>query len=111
MKRARVSTCAGECPVQRALEILDGKWTLLILRELLDGTRRFGELRRATGGVNPKTLSDRLRTLEEHDVLQRQVFAEVPPRVEYTLTVKGRELAPVIAALGDWGRNWTRAEP
>lgn len=110
MKRAKVSMCGGECPVQRALELLDGKWTLLVLRELLGGTKRFGELRRNIGGVNPKTLSDRLRTLEAHDIVRREVFAEVPPRVEYTLTVKGREVAPVIDALGGWGRAWTRAE-
>jgi DNA-binding HxlR family transcriptional regulator len=108
MKRATISTCGGECPVQRSLEILDGKWTLLVLRELLAGTKRFGQLRRAIGDVNPKTLADRLRTLEEHHVLRRHVYAEVPPRVEYTLTDKGRALAPVIEALGRWGKTWTR---
>jgi DNA-binding HxlR family transcriptional regulator len=105
-----ISTCGGECPVQRALEVLDGKWTVLVLRELLGGTKRFGELRRAIGAVNPKTLSDRLRHLEEHQILRREVFAEVPPRVEYTLTAKGRALAPVVQALGTWGQSWTRAE-
>ncbi len=110
MKRATISTCDGACPVQRSLEILDGKWTLLVLRELLTGTKRFGELRRAVGEVNPKTLTDRLRVLEGHDILQRQVFEEVPPRVEYTLTEKGRALAPVIQSLAVWGSKWTRAE-
>jgi DNA-binding HxlR family transcriptional regulator len=106
-----ISTCGGECPVQRSLEILDGKWTLLVLRELLGGTKRFGELRRAVGDVNPKTLADRLRLLEQHQVLRRRVFAEVPPRVEYALTEKGAALAPVIQALADWGLAWTRPRP
>jgi DNA-binding HxlR family transcriptional regulator len=96
--------------VQRSLEILDGKWTLLILRELIGGTKRFGEVRRAIDDLSPKTLTDRLRALEQHDILRREVFAEVPPRVEYTLTEKGRALAPVMQALAAWGAKWTRAE-
>jgi len=96
--------------VQRSLEVIEGKWTLLILRELLGGTKRFGELRRAIDDVNPKTLTDRLRTLEQHAILQRELFPEIPPRVEYTLTEKGRALAPVLQALAMWGTQWTRAE-
>ena len=104
----KISVCEGECPIQRSMEILEGKWTLLILRDLLGGTRRFGELRRSLGNVNPKTLSDRLHLLEEHSVLTRKVYAEVPPRVEYTLTEKGRALQNVVSALAKWGSQWTR---
>ncbi len=110
MKRATISTCGGACPVQRSLEVIEGKWTLLILRELLGGTKRFGELRRAIDDVNPKTLTDRLRMLEEHDILRRELFAQIPPRVDYSLTEKGRALAPVLQALAAWGSRWTRAE-
>jgi DNA-binding HxlR family transcriptional regulator len=109
MARGKISTCAGECPVQRSLEILDGKWTLLVLRTLLGGgTLRFGEIRRAIDGLNPKTLSERLQLLEKHGMLRRHVYAEVPPRVEYTLTEKGLALGPVLQALAAWGQRWTR---
>jgi DNA-binding HxlR family transcriptional regulator len=107
MPRARISRCDGACPVLRAVTILDGKWTLLILRDLLQGTRRFGELRRSLDGLSPRTLAERLRTLEREDVVTRRVYAEVPPRVEYTLTTKGRALAPVLEALGAWGSRWS----
>jgi DNA-binding HxlR family transcriptional regulator len=93
------------CPIERAVNILDGKWTLLILRELFLGTRRFGELRFALAGVSPKTLTDRLRALERQGVLKRTVFPEIPPRVEYALTKRGRNALPVIEALRDWGET------
>ena len=96
-----------ECTVERALAVIDGKWTTLILRDLLSGTRRFGELRSSLGGISPKTLTDRLRALEEQGVLSRQVFPEIPPRVEYTLTAKGRALGGVVHALAEWGAAWT----
>ena len=98
--------CHDDCPVKKALDVLDGKWTLLILRDLLAGTRRFGELRQALGGINPKTLSDRLRALEAHGGLTRHVYAEVPPRVEYSLTKKGQSLRGVIEALAVWSGRW-----
>lgn len=88
----------------RAVDVLDGKWTILVVRDLLGGTRRFSELRRSLGGVSPKTLTDRLRSLERHGLVERHVYAEVPPRVEYQLTPAGRTLEPVLAALADWGR-------
>lgn len=96
-----------ECTVERALDVIDGKWTTLILRDLLSGTRRFGELRASLNGVSPKTLTDRLRDLEQRGVLTRQVFPEIPPRVEYTLTEKGRALGSVVRALAEWGAEWT----
>ena len=107
MPRAKISRCDGACPVLRAVTVLDGKWTLLILRDLLQGTRRFGELRRSLDGLSPRTLAERLRALEREDVVTRRVFAEVPPRVDYTLTAKGRALAPILDALGAWGTRWT----
>ena len=91
------------CPIQRSVRALDGKWTLLILRELFDDTRRYGELLSALPGVSPKTLTERLRTLEAQGLVGRHVYAEVPPRVEYSLTALGRSLQPVMDALRQWG--------
>ena len=98
--------CAEEsCPVTRAVHVLGGKWTMLVIRDLLDGTRRFSELRSSLAGISPKTLADRLRDLEQHGLVERAIYAEIPPRVEYTLTAKGHTLEPVIGALAAWGRN------
>jgi len=98
--------CAEEtCPVARAVRVLDGKWTMLVIRDLLSGTRRFSELRASLAGISPKTLADRLRDLEQNGLVDRVSYAEIPPRVEYTLTAKGRTLEPVIGALADWGRG------
>jgi DNA-binding HxlR family transcriptional regulator len=95
--------CAEEtCPVARAMEVLDGKWTVLVIRELLVGVRRFSELRAALVGISPKTLTDRLRMLEQRGLVRRSIYAEVPPRVEYELTDAGRGLEPVLAALAAW---------
>ena len=87
-----------------AVRVLDGKWTMLVIRDLLAGTRRFSELRASLAGISPKTLTDRLRDLEQNGLVQRISYAEIPPRVEYSLTEKGRTLEPVIGALADWGR-------
>jgi DNA-binding HxlR family transcriptional regulator len=96
--------CRDEtCPVARAVRILDGKWTMLLIRDLLGGTRRFSELRASLTGISPKTLTDRLRALEDHGLVRRVMYAEIPPRVEYTLTDEGHRLRPVIAALSTWG--------
>jgi DNA-binding HxlR family transcriptional regulator len=98
--------CAEEsCPVARAVRVLDGKWTMLVIRDLLGGTRRFSELRASLAGISPKTLTDRLRELEQHGLVERVIYAEIPPRVEYSLTSRGRTLEPVISALADWGRG------
>lgn len=96
-----------ECTVERALAVIDGKWTTLLLRDLLGGTRRFGQLRASLPGISPKTLTDRLRDLERHGVLTRTIYAEIPPRVDYTLTDKGQALGSVVSAMADWGRDWT----
>lgn len=96
------------CPVERALKTVGGKWTMLILRDLLQGPRRFGELRRSLGDVSPKTLSQRLRELEAEGILERTVYPEVPVRVVYQLTRKGESLQEVIEALRHWGESWPR---
>src|SRR3954470_887 len=93
----------GSCPVSRALDVIEGKWTILVVRDLLGGTKRFSELRRSLVGISPKTLTDRLRGLEANGLVQRQVLGEVPPRVEYTRPPAGRPLEPVLAALSGWG--------
>ena len=98
------SECVDEtCPVARAVAVLDGRWTVLVLRDLLRGTRRFSELRASLVGISPKTLTDRLRSLEEEGMVERRYHREIPPRVEYSLTAKGREVEPVIEALAAWG--------
>jgi DNA-binding HxlR family transcriptional regulator len=94
------------CPVCRTAEIVCGKWTLLVIRDLAEGRSRFCELERSLHGISPRTLSLRLRALEEEGIVERQTFPEVPPRVEYALTEKGRALAPLIEDMRTYGRTW-----
>ncbi len=96
---------AGACPVAHTVGILGGKWTLLIVRELLGGPKRFGALATGLGTVNPKTLTERLRLLEQQGIVDRTAYAEMPPRVEYALTARGRTLEPVLGALWRWGAD------
>ncbi len=96
----------SECPVCCTAEIIAGKWTLLVIRDLSDRSRRFCELERSLDGISPRTLSLRLRLLEEHGILDRHTYPEVPPRVEYELTEKGRELIPLITAMRSYGERW-----
>jgi DNA-binding HxlR family transcriptional regulator len=98
------------CPVCRTAEIVCGKWTLLVIRDLADGRSRFCELERSLEGISPRTLSLRLRALEEQGVVERQTFPEVPPRVEYALTTKGRALVPLIEDMRTYGRDWLCGE-
>jgi DNA-binding HxlR family transcriptional regulator len=108
MARPAVDECGDvACPVSRTLAVLDGKWTILVVRDLLTGTKRFTELRQSLGAVSPKTVTDRLRSLEAAGLIERHVYAEVPPRVEYTLTDVGRTLEPVLQALSAWGMAHT----
>ena len=93
----------AECPVERALLVLDGKWSVLIIRELLGGPKRFTELRKALRIGSPKTLTERLRILEHQGVLTRTVYAEVPPRVVYELTERGQSFRSVLEAMAAWG--------
>jgi DNA-binding HxlR family transcriptional regulator len=94
------------CPVARTAEIVAGKWTLLIIRDLASGVKRFNQLERSLQGISPKTLSERLRSLEEEGIILRQTFAEVPPRVEYSLTEKGCDLVGLIESMRDYGKRW-----
>lgn len=90
-------------PVEATLSFMSDKWKVLILRDLLTGTKRFGELKKSIGSISQKVLTSNLRAMEEDGLLKREVFAEVPPRVEYTLTDRGRSLEPVIDAMRIWG--------
>jgi DNA-binding HxlR family transcriptional regulator len=94
------------CPVCRTAEIVCGKWTLLVIRDLAEGRSRFCELERSLHGISPRTLSLRLRALEEEGIVERQTFPEVPPRVEYALTDKGRALVPLIEDMRAYGLQW-----
>ena len=94
------------CPVCATAEIVCGKWTLLVIRDLAEGRSRFCELERSLAGISPRTLSLRLRALEEEGIVERQTFPEVPPRVEYVLTAKGRALVPLIESMRTYGREW-----
>ena len=94
------------CPVCLTAEIICGKWTLLLVRDLAEGRSRFSELERSLQGISPRTLSLRLRALEESGIVERHTFPEVPPRVEYALTEKGRALVPIVESMRVYGREW-----
>ena len=95
-----------ECSIEKALEVLNGKWTFLIIRDLFEGTRRFGELRKSLHGISPKTLSERLKELEERGIILRTAYLTMPPMVEYSLTEKGHSLKPIIKEMKLWGAKW-----
>ena len=101
--KPRPLLCDADCPVRKAMDILDSKWTLLIVRDLLQGRKRFGELRSTIGEISPKILTQRLRLLEREKIIEKTVYAEVPPHVEYELTARGQELKTVVDALARWG--------
>ena len=90
------------CPVETTLSLISDRWKVLIIRDLLDGTKRFGELKKSIGSISQKVLTANLRAMEEDGLITRTVYAEVPPRVEYTLTETGYSLQPVLDALGAW---------
>ncbi len=94
------------CPVARTAQIISNKWTPLIVRDLARRPCRFTELARSLIGISPKTLSERLRSLEAEQIVTRRCFAEMPPRVEYTLTAKGQALLPIIATMHTYGSTW-----
>jgi DNA-binding HxlR family transcriptional regulator len=100
----------SRCPVCRTAEVISGKWTLLVIRDLAAGSSRFCELERSLEGISPRTLSLRLRALEEQGVVERHTFPEVPPRVEYALTDKGRALVPLIEDMRSYGKRWLASE-
>jgi DNA-binding HxlR family transcriptional regulator len=98
------------CPVCLTAEVVCGKWTLLLIRDLAAGHARFCELERSLEGISPRTLSLRLRALEDEGVLERHTFPEVPPRVEYALTEKGRDLLPIVEDMRAYGERWLSVE-
>ena len=106
MERQSLDTC----PVCATADLICGKWTILIIRDLAAGCSRFCELERSLSGISPRTLSLRLRALEEEGIVLRRTFPEVPPRVEYTLTSKGMALLPLIEDMRRYGREWLKRE-
>ena len=96
------------CPVETTLTLISDKWKVLILRDLLTGTKRFGELRKSIGTVSQKVLTSQLRQMKESGLLTRKVYAEVPPRVEYSLTELGYSLKPIMDAMWAWGENYKK---
>ena len=94
------------CPVETTLMLIGDKWEVLILRDLMPGTKRFGELKKSVGNVSQKVLTAQLRDMEENGLVNRQVYAEVPPRVEYSLTDLGRSLKPILDAMWTWGEEY-----
>ena len=96
----------AECPVCKTAEVVCGKWTLLVIRDLAEGNCRFCELERSLEGISPRTLSLRLRALEQEGIVARHTYPEVPPRVEYALTEKGEALVPLIEDMRRYGNRW-----
>ena len=94
------------CPVCATADIICGKWTILVIRDLAEGRSRFCELERSLAGISPRTLSLRLRALEEQGIVERHTFPEVPPRVEYALTEKGEALVPLVEDMRRYGTRW-----
>ncbi len=101
-----MSEYCRHCPVETTLMLIGSKWKILILRDLLEGTRRFSQLKRSVQGISQKMLTASLRSMEEDGLVSRKVYPEVPPRVEYTLTPTGYSLRPVLDALAAWGKEY-----
>lgn len=97
-----------KCPIETSVKMLGCKWRILIIRELLTGTKRFGELKKAITGITQKVLTSKLREMEELGLLERKIYPQIPPRVEYTLTDIGYSLRPVVDTLKDWGKDYKR---
>ena len=109
MKRSGKMECSGEgCPIEVSLEVIGGMWKTLIIRELMNGTRRYSELHRALSPVTHKMLAQQLRDLENDGVLLRKVYPQVPPKVEYSLSTLGKELIPLMGAMKTWGERVLR---
>jgi len=96
------------CPVETTLTLISDKWKVLILRDLIGGTKRFGELKKSIGSVSQKVLTAQLRDMESKGLLTRKIYAEVPPRVEYTLTKTGYSLKPVLDSMAQWGMEYKK---
>ena len=98
------------CPVETTLTLIGDKWKVLILRDLMPGTKRFGELKKSIGNVSQKVLTAQLRAMEENGLVHRQVYTEVPPRVEYSLTDLGRSLKPILDSMWAWGEGYQKQQ-
>lgn len=94
------------CPVETTLLLIGEKWKVLILRDLIDGTKRFGELKNSLGSISQKVLTQQLRAMEEDGLVHRKAYAEIPPRVEYSLTKLGMSLKPILDSMWDWGMKY-----
>ena len=108
MNKKNIQKSLPACPVETTLSLIGNKWKVLILRDLMVKTMRFGELKRSIGSVSQKVLTSQLRDMESNGLVHREVFAEVPPRVEYSLTKTGKSLKPVIDSLKLWGESYKK---
>ena len=106
MDDAKVRAELPACPVETTLSLIGDKWKVLILRDLMPGTKRFGELKKSVGNVSQKVLTAQLRAMEESALVHREVYAEVPPRVEYSLTELGKSLKPILDSMWAWGEEY-----
>ena len=105
---SEIKAALSACPVETTLTLIGDKWKVLILRDLMPGTKRFGELKKSVGSVSQKVLTAQLRAMEEKGLVQRKVYAEVPPHVEYSLTELGRSLKPILDSMWVWGEDYKR---
>ena len=106
MIEAKAKAELPACPVETTLTLIGDKWKGLILRDLMPGTKRFGELKKSVGNVSQKVLTSQLRAMEESGLVNRKVYAEVPPRVEYSLTELGKSLKPILDSMRAWGEAY-----
>lgn len=106
MNEQKTAKTLPACPVETTLSLIGDKWKVLILRDLMPGTKRFGELKKSIGSVLQKVLTAQLRDMESNGLVTRTVYPEVPPRVEYSLTALGRSLKPILDAMWNWGENY-----
>ena len=105
---SEIKAALPACPVETTLTLIGDKWKVLILRDLMPGTKRFGELKKSVGSVSQKVLTAQLRAMEEKGLVQCKVYAEVPPHVEYSLTELGRSLKPILDSMWVWGEDYKR---
>ena len=108
MDEVKTKKALPACPVETTLTLIGDKWKVLILRDLLPGTKRFGELKKSVGNVSQKVLTVQLRAMEESGLVHREVYAEVPPRVEYSLTELGKSLKPILDSMWAWGEDYKK---
>jgi DNA-binding HxlR family transcriptional regulator len=107
-KPRRNTRKAVSCPVETTLGVIGGQWKVMVLHYLLEGDQRFGELSRSLRGISARTLTKQLRELESDGIIHREVYQQIPPKVEYSLTSAGKKLKPVLVAMHDWGVEWER---